>query len=140
MTRASMKPGFSLAEIMIAILIIGLITAVVVPAYNKYKEKGRRTSTIASLQHLKNVIDEFAEDLQGHYPETLQDLIKKPSNLEPEIADKWTEPYLQSKKVPLDGWGRPFVYKHTPGQEHEYELYSNGPTSGKKGIINAWDL
>ena len=140
MTRSSMRSGFSLAEIMIAILIIGLITAVVVPAYNKYKEKGRRTSTIASLQALKNAIDEFAEELQGNYPQSLQDLIKKPSNLEPEVADKWTEPFLRSKKVPLDGWGRPFAYKHTPGQEQEYELYSQGPTSGKKGKIDAWDL
>lgn len=141
MTRSSMKSGFSLVEIMVAVLILGLVMAVVVPGYNKYKEKGRKTSTIATLKLLKNAVDEYADDLQGNYPESLTDLIKKPSNLEPEIADKWAEPYLTSKKIPLDGWNRPIQYKRTQGQEREYELYSNGPTSGKeKGKIDAWDL
>lgn len=139
--RPSMRAGFSLAEIMIALLIIGLIMAVVVPGYTKYKERGRRTSTTASLKVLKMAVDDFAEELEGKYPEKLQDLVTKPSNLDPELAKKW-EPFVDSKKIPLDGWNRAFVYKPTPGGEHEYELYSLGAKDGKeKGVkLDAWNL
>lgn len=142
MVKSPMRAGFSLAEIMIAIAIIGMIMAVVVPGYNRYREKGKRTATISSLKALKSGIDDFSETLEGKYPEKLQDLITRPSNLDAELANKW-EPFLDSKKIPLDGWNKAFVYKQTPGGEHEYELYSVGPkTKGdsKSGKIDAWDL
>jgi general secretion pathway protein G len=139
MTRSSLKAGFSLAEIMIAILIIGLISAAVIPAINKMREDSKKATTRSNLKALKSAVDTYVEELEGNYPESLQDLIKKPASLTPELLEKW-EPFLQQKKIPMDGWGRPFVYKRTEGQENEYELYSHGSTSGKKGKIDAWDL
>jgi type II secretion system protein G len=140
--KSSMRTGFSLAEIMIAIAIIGMIMAVIVPGYNRYREKAMRTATIQSLKALKTGIDEFSEAMDGKYPEKLQDLVTKPSWLEAELAGKW-ESYLGVKKIPLDEWKRAFVYKRLddPNAEHAYELYSLGAKEGKnKGKIDVWEL
>ena len=56
------------------------------------------------------------------------------------VTEKWSG-YLEKNKIPMDGWGRPFHYKHTPNEEHEYELWSKGSLSGKeKGKkIDVWE-
>ena len=137
--KPSIRAGFSLVEIMIALAIVGLIMAVAIPKYNEFKEKGSRTATIASLRNFKGLIEQYSEDLEGKIPEKLEDLMTRPSNLDAELAPKWTG-YLEGKKMPVDGWGRKFQYKPTPGAEHEYELFSLGAKDGKqKGVkLDVW--
>lgn len=137
---AHAKSGFTIAEILIAIAIVGLIMAVGGPAVMRYLERGRVTTTKQSLRGFKTAIESFNADT-GQNPEQLKDLIKKPA--QEEVAKDWAGPYLDKKEVPKDGWKRAFMYKLTPGQEHEYELYSYGP-KGKGGSraeqIHVWDI
>jgi len=137
MTRSSMRIGFSLVEIMIVLTIIGLIFGFLVTNIPKQLEKGKKNATTATLKVLEQNIEEFYNDT-GHYPEKLEDLVKKPSN--PELAEKWDGNYLKTKNVPKDGWGNSFQYKLTADdQEHPYELYSKG-SKKTKGPISVWDL
>jgi general secretion pathway protein G len=134
MTRSSMRAGFSLVEIMIVLTIIGLIFGFLVTNLPKRLEKGKKDTTISTLRVLEQNIEEFYSDT-GHYPERLEDLIKKPSN--PEIAEKWegNGPYLKTKSVPKDGWGNAIQYKlSAEGAEQPYELFSKGSKKTKGPI------
>jgi len=131
-----MRAGFSLIEIMVVLTIMGLIIGFLVTNVASRLEKGRKETTISTLRVLEENIEAFYNDT-GHHPEQLVDLIKKPANAE--IAEKWEGPYLKSKNVPKDGWGKPFQYRQTSDDpEHEYELYSNG-SKKTKGPISVWN-
>lgn len=139
MMKTDIRPGFTLAEVMIAIAIVGLLAAIGGPMFMSYLAKGKVTATKQNLRIIKGAVDQFNADM-GQNPETLKDLVKKPAN--PDLAKDWN-PYINKKEIPLDGWNHPFVYKPTPDGEHDYELYSYGPKgkAGKKDTqINAWDL
>ena len=80
-----------------------------------------RTYTRAQIDSLEKALDQYRLDMR-RYPSTeegLQALIAKPGD-----AQAWSGPYLK-KAVPLDPWGRPYVYR-TPGQKGEFELISYG--------------
>lgn len=134
------RAGFTLAEILIAIVIVAIMAMIAIPAYNKYQERAQKTSTIATLKNIRLAIQSFNSDT-GQYPEVLQDLIKKPLN--EELAKDWNGPYLEGKDIPKDGWKHPFQYQVTAGGEHEFELYSYGPkgkTAARTEWISVWNV
>lgn len=114
--------GFTLLELLVVIVIIGMLAAYVGPRYFSQLGKSERSTAKAQIESFGKALDAYRLDT-GHYPSTergLQALVAKPSD-EP----KWNGPYLQ-KAVPLDPWGRPYVYK-APGQTgFEFDLVSHG--------------
>lgn len=131
------SPGFSLMELMIALIILGLIMAVGIPAYFSQVEGVRKNTTEQNLQLLKTNINLFQME-QAKYPSKLDDLVEKPKG---DTSKNWKQ-YLDKK--PLDGWKKDFYYRVTPGGKHPYELYSYGGQAGPEepaeSRISVWDL
>src|SRR5664279_6484788 len=113
--------GFTLLELLVVMVIIGLLAGYVGPKYFAQIGKSEVKATRAQIDGLGKAIDQFRLDV-GRYPNTeegLGSLITRPSNLA-----KWDGPYL-SKSVPLDPWGNPYIYK-SPGGHGDYDLISYG--------------
>jgi len=142
-THKHNRDGFTLVEILIAIAIIAIISAVVAPNMMRWIESTRKTAAASTLKTLKISIDQFNVHT-GQYPRSLKDLIKVPTYDE-RVAKMWKKygPYLEKKEVPEDPWGNRYQYKLTPGQAHPYELYSYGSSEGKStpktDWISIWD-
>jgi general secretion pathway protein G len=121
------RQGFTLLELLVVIVIIGLLAGYVAPRY--FSQVGRSEIQVAKAQieSLEKALDQYRLDMR-RYPsaeEGLQALTAKP-----ESAPAWSGPYLK-KSVPMDPWGRPYVYR-TPGQKSEFEVFSYG-RDGKPG-------
>ena len=115
------KQGFTLLELLVVIVIIGLLAGYVAPRYFSQVGKSEIQVAKAQIESLDKALDQYRLDMR-RYPSTeegLQALTSKPEN-----APAWGGPYLK-KSVPTDPWGRPYVYR-TPGQKGEFELFSYG--------------
>lgn len=134
------RSGFTLIEIMIALTIVMLLMTAAVVSYRAVTNMAKNTTTTSTMQALKQAITLYNMQT-GLYPETLRDLVEKPTN--EEAAQRWGGPYLEAKKVPRDGWGNPFHYRQTPDQENPYELYSfgaKGKGAPKNEHIDVWKM
>src|SRR5205085_4242398 len=126
--KANMKSkGFTLLELLVVIVIIGLLAGYVAPRY--FSQVGRSEVQVARAQidSLEKALDQFRLDVR-RYPsaeEGLDALVAKPVG-----ADSWQGPYLK-KAVPNDPWGRPYVYR-VPGAKGDFEVISLG-RDGKPG-------
>jgi general secretion pathway protein G len=144
MKRDKSRPGgrgFTLVEIMIVIIIIGLIAALVAPRFFGKLSTAKQKTAKMQIEHFGTALDAFRLDV-GRYPtseEGLKALREKPSG-----AENWQGPYLP-KEIPLDPWGAPYVYK-SPGEKEEYDIISYGldKTPGGTGenedIVNWKDV
>jgi general secretion pathway protein G len=113
--------GFTLIEIMIVVIIIGLLAALVGPRLFGKLSMAKQKSAKMQIELFGTALDAFRLDT-GRYPTTeegLKALREKPSGVE-----RWYGPYLP-KEIPLDPWGRSYVYK-SPGDHYEYDLISYG--------------
>jgi general secretion pathway protein G len=127
--------GFTLIEMVIAIMILGLIGAVGITAYLGRAEEAQKETTKTNLRSLKQNIDLFYLQLNA-YPTKLEDLAQRPAG---DLGKKWTRAYID--KVPRDAWDQEFRYKLTPGGKRPYELYSFGGNNEEpEKRINVWDL
>ncbi len=135
--RLSGKQGFTLIEILIVMVILGLLAALVGPKMFGKVGKSKQKAAKAQISLLETSLDTFRLDM-GRYPtsdEGLEALRTKPAD-----SKKWDGPYIP-KKVPLDPWGNPYEYQ-CPGEHGEYDLTSFGAdgTAGgedeNKDIVN----
>lgn len=120
--------GFTLIELLVVMVIISLLAALVAPRFVRQEEKAKIKAAKAQIELLGTALDTFRLDA-GRYPTTeegLQALWRKPSGL-----DRWDGPYLK-KEVPLDPWGRPYVYR-SPGEHGPYDLLSYGADGAPGG-------
>ena len=127
--------GFTLLELLVVVVIIGLLTGFVAPRYFGQVGKSEVNTAKAQIDALEKALDQYRLDT-GHYPASelgLKALVQKPPN-EP----KWGGPYLR-KDVPLDPWGQPYQYK-MPGEKHEYDLLSFGKDGKPGGTGEGSDL
>ncbi|HEX6362865.1 MAG TPA: type II secretion system major pseudopilin GspG, partial [Albitalea sp.] len=119
--RTVRRRGFTLLELMVVMVIIGLLAAYVAPRYFSQVGKSETQLARAQIDALEKALDQYRADT-GHYPSTEQGLTaltERPSN-----EARWGGPYLK-KTVPLDPWGRPYVYKY-PGEHSELDLSTLG--------------
>ncbi len=121
MRRRTAESGYTLVEILVVLVILGLLAALVAPNLIRTGDKGRIATTRAQISNLETALDSFRLDV-GRYPnsqEGLQALQERPAGI-----DRWDGPYLK-KGVPPDAWGHPYVYK-SPGERGPYEILSYG--------------
>ena len=125
--RTNRSTGFTLLELLVVIVIIGLLAGYVAPRYFSQVGKSEIQVAKAQIESLDKALDQFRLDVR-RYPsaeEGLEALLVKPANLA-----TWSGPYLK-KAVPSDPWGRPYVYR-VPGTKGEFDLFSYG-RDGKAG-------
>ncbi|WP_019143015.1 type II secretion system major pseudopilin GspG [Noviherbaspirillum massiliense] len=141
MSRFEGKPrqpnssGFTLLELLVVMVIIGLLAGYVGPKYFSQIGKSETKTALAQIDALGKALDQYRLDT-GHYPSTEQNLtalFTRPAN-EP----KWDGPYLK-KAVPPDPWGKPYVYKQ-PGDHGDYDLFSYGKDGEPGGTGDAADI
>ena len=133
--KAPRGAGFTLLELLVVVVIIGLLAGFVAPRYFGQVGKSEVNVAKAQIDALEKALDQFRLDT-GHYPSNelgLKALVERPAN-EP----KWSGPYLR-KDVPLDPWGKPYVYK-MPGEKSEFDLLSFGKDGQPGGTGEAADI
>jgi general secretion pathway protein G len=131
--------GFTLVELIVVVIIIGLLAGLVLPQFIRQEEKAKLRTTKAQIELFGTALDTFRLDV-GRYPTTdegLQALRQKPGGLE-----RWDGPYLR-KELPLDPWSKPYAYR-SPGEHGAYDIVSYGAdgTPGGDGDnrdITSWE-
>jgi general secretion pathway protein G len=127
--------GFTLLELLVVIVIIGLLAGYVAPRYFSQVGKSEVQVAKAQIESIEKALDQFRLDVR-RYPtaeEGLDALVAKPSSLA-----NWSGPYLK-KAVPPDPWGRPYVYR-VPGEKSEFQLLSLGRDGKAGGVGEDADL
>ena len=127
--------GFTLLELLVVMVIIGLLAAYVGPRYFAQIGKSEQGAARAQIEAFAKALDTYRLDTGG-YPKTdigLNALVVKPGN-EP----KWQGPYLQ-KEIPMDPWGRAYVYRLS-GTGGEFELLSYGKDGQPGGEAESADV
>jgi general secretion pathway protein G len=127
MSKTLKQQGFTLLELLVVIVIIGLLAGYVAPRYFAQVGKSEVQVARAQIESLEKALDQFRLD-NRRYPsaeEGLDALMAKPAS-----AANWSGPYLK-KAVPHDPWGHPYVYR-VPGEKSEFQLFSYG-RDGKAG-------
>ena len=115
--RRGSRSGFTLIEIMLVVVIIGILATGATFAIKGRMQEVRRNQTRANLQQVKMAISAF-EMHCGAYPSSLDELINNPGN------DQWQGPYLEGKAIPRDAWGKDLQYSKG---EDDYQLWAETP-------------
>ena len=143
--RLSGNAGFTLIELMVVMVILGILAGLIVPRIMDRPEEARRTKAGVQIQSIEQALKLYKID-NGQYPTTeqsLQALVEPPAV--GNLAKKWrTGGYLEKGKVPKDPWDNEFVYI-SPGLHGDFDLSSYGPDGqaggeGKDADVNNWEL
>lgn len=120
--------GFTLLELLVVMVIIGLLAGYVGPRFFSQIDKSEVTTARAQIDAFEKGLDQYRIDL-GRYPSTeqgLQALVSAPAG-----EARWRGPYLR-KAVPADPWGNAYVYRQ-PGEHGEYDILSLGADGKPRG-------
>lgn len=137
--------GFTLIEIMVVIVILAMLAALVGPKLMGRTDDAKIETTKTQIKNIESALKLYKLD-NGVYPTTEQGLaalVAKPTvGVIPKSYKD--EGYLDSKKIPKDGWGNDYVYL-APGEHGDYDLYSYGADAaqggeGKNADITSWDM
>jgi len=120
-TALAASRGFTLLEILVVLVIIGLLASFVAPRFFGQIGKSEVKVALAQLDALEKALDQYRLDT-GRYPTSEQGLSALVTR--PEGEGRWAGPYLK-KGVPLDPWGRSYIYR-APGSKSDFELISTG--------------
>jgi len=137
--------GFTLIELMVVIVILGILAGLIVPRIMSRPEEAREAKARIQIESLETTLKLYRLD-NGSYPSTEQGLqaLTEP----PEVGNlpgKWREGgYLEKGKVPKDPWGNEYIYL-CPGMHNDFDLISYGADGepdgeGKNSDITSWDI
>jgi general secretion pathway protein G len=128
--------AFTLMEIILVVVIIGIMLTLVAPRITGRTEKARETAARNQINAFRTALQRYEMDI-GHFPENLQALVERPSNVNEE---DWDGPYLTSNVLPPDPWGGQYNYK-SPGEHYkDYDIWSDGPDrqASTEDDITSW--
>ncbi len=127
--RRRRRSGFTLIEILLVVVIIGILAGIALPKLSGHTRRAEITRARAEIESIGTALAQYEMDM-GEFPRSLQELVTSPGN------ERWNGPYLP-KGVPVDPWKRPYVYAY-PGQRNprSYDLSSLGPD----GVESADDI
>jgi len=133
--RHSPQQAFTLVELLLVLVILGILAAIVLPRFTNRTKQAQTAAAQTQISNFKVALDAFDVD-NGYYPKGkngLQDLIVMPRD-----AENWHGPYLQTDAVPKDPWGNDYIYE-CPGRHNptSYDLSSMGPP-GEDNVIGNW--
>lgn len=133
------RSGFTLMELLLVLVILGLLAAVVGPTLYQRIKPAKQTAAREQIEDFSTALDNFVVDV-GRYPSTQEGLAAL--RVKPESAEKWNGPYLK-KEIPADPWGHPYQYR-APGRSGGYEITSYGADgreggTGDNADINSWE-
>ena len=137
--------GFTLIEIMVVLVILGILAGLIVPRIMGRPDEARRMKAKIQIQSFETALQLYKLDT-GNYPTTeqgLQALVEPPAT--GELARSWREGgYLEKGQVPMDPWGNDYVYL-SPGTHDDFDLMCYGADGtaggdGKNADINSWEL
>jgi len=137
--KVKKRLGFTLIELMIVMVIIGLLAALVAPRMLNKVGKSKIKAAKAQIEMFSTALDSFKLDT-GRYPTTeegLKALVENPG------INGWDGPYLKKKVIPKDPWGHDYVYK-CPGDHDVYDIISYGADgqpggTGENADIGSWE-
>lgn len=119
MVHIKKQDGFTLMEVLLAVVIIGVLAALIGPNIMKRIKQMNINATKATMASLQSAIREYKQEV-GQFPKTLDDLIEKPSGK----AEKfWDGPYLDKPQIPIDSWKNEYEYNIPPVRFKDYKYY-----------------
>jgi general secretion pathway protein G len=132
--------GFSLIELLVVIIILGLIAGLVGPRLFGRVGQSKQAAARAQIELFGAALDQYRLDIGAYPPGTvgLQALVQNPN-----VAN-WNGPYLKKPAVPPDPWGRPYQYKCCPGERSDYDLWTLGADGapggdGEDRDVTSWE-
>ena len=130
------QAGFTLVELLVVLIILGLIAAFAAPQVIKYVGGAKSDSAKIQVERLSSVLDLYRLQV-GRYPsddEGLDALMDAPAD-----ASNWDGPYLKKADSLIDPWGRPYLYRF-PGEHGDFDLYTLGADDQEGGEGENRDL
>lgn len=124
--------GFSLIELLVVLVILGLLAGLVVPNIMGKTEGAKVSTAKAAVNQIAMNIDNFYLD-NGRAPDNLRDLVSAPGD-----AERWNGPYIKESLL-KDPWGREYAYRF-PGEHGDYDVMSYGADGTAGGEGNNADI
>jgi general secretion pathway protein G len=130
------RRGFTLLELMVVLLILGLLASIAAPRISGYLRKAKLSTAKVQVDALSAAVDAFHLD-NDRFPTTsegLRALLERPEGL-----STWDGPYLKKRDSLIDPWGQPYSYRF-PGRNGEFEIFSLGADHREGGEGDARDI
>jgi len=130
------SPGFTLIEMLVVLVIIGLIMGLVGPRVLNYLSDARTKAAKLQIEAFGSALDLYYLD-NGRYPsssEGLEALVRRPAQ-----SGSWNGPYLKGGQVPADPWNNNYLYR-SPGEDSPYDIQSYGSDGREGGSGSAADI
>jgi general secretion pathway protein G len=134
--RPAAAAGFTLLELLVVLVILGLLASVTAPAVARYLSGAKIDAAKLQIQNLSTTLDMYRLDT-GSYPspqDGLRALVQRPA-----AAQRWNGPYLRKPDMIKDPWGREYQYR-TPGERAEVEVFTLGADNATGGTGENQDL
>jgi general secretion pathway protein G len=131
--------GFSLIELLVVIIILGLLAGLVGPRLFGRVGQSKQAAARAQIELFGAALDQYRLDV-GSYPPSgvgMEALVKNPG------VPNWNGPYLKKNLVPVDPWGKPYQYKCCPGDHGDYDIWTLGADGapggeGENADVSSW--
>ncbi len=133
--------GFSLIELLVVIIILGLLAGLVGPRLFSRVGQSKQAAARAQIELFSAALDQYRLDV-GSYPPAaagLDALVRNPN------VSNWNGPYLKKNTVPADPWGKPYQYKCCPGDHGDFDIWSLGADGapggdGENADVASWSV